>query len=345
MRSLVFFSSKGGVGKTTLTFNIAHMLARKGHRIVVLDYDPECTLSALFLGDEELFDIWEREEARRAGAMNARTVAGCVAPVRRGKGNVLEPRLIEAATGIWLLPGHLDLIRFEQTLAEEWPRKANMDNERALDVTTALDLLSNMAADQVSADVVMIDIGPGLRLLNRAALLACDAVVFPLVPDLFSLQGLASVGPTLREWRRDWKGICELHLDDRRQQYLPIHHFQPIGYIVQQFMGRVDRMHRIHAHWAERIPSSFHKYILGESIPRFGLTLREDEQCLATINNVWSLASMAQLARKPIFELKQADGVGGGQLQIVTRCRFEFEELADRLLERLEQLPEARPIS
>jgi chromosome partitioning protein len=339
MRSLVLFNNKGGVGKTTLTFNIAHMLARKGHRTVVLDYDPQCNISAIFLTDEYLFEIWQKEDPGRAGSKKGRTVAGCVDLVRRGKGDVLEPQLIEAAENIWLLPGHLGLSRFEQTLAEEWPKIAAVNNERALDVTTALDLLSNMAADKVSADIVMVDVGPSLGALNRAALLACDAVIVPLAPDLFSLQGLANVGPTLRDWRKDWENVCQNRLHDRPQQELPIHGFQPIGYIVQQHLARADRMPSGYAQWAGKIPSYFHEYVLGESPPPATLTVEEDEQCIATIKHFASLVPIAQLARKPIFDLKQADGISGGQLQAVARRRQEFDQLVSHLLVRLEQLP------
>ncbi|CRI65096.1 hypothetical protein THIOKS12240010 [Thiocapsa sp. KS1] len=48
-----------------------------------------------------------------------------------------------------------------------------------------------------------------------------------------------------------------------------------------------------------------------------------------------SLVPIAQQARKPIFDLKQADGIGGGQIQAVARCRENFTKIAARLLERL----------
>ena len=46
MKSFVLFNNKGGVGKTTLTFNMAHMLARNGSRTVVLDFDPQSNVKA-----------------------------------------------------------------------------------------------------------------------------------------------------------------------------------------------------------------------------------------------------------------------------------------------------------
>lgn len=330
MKSFVLFNNKGGVGKTTLTFNIAHMMAREGWRVAVLDYDPQCNLSALFLDDEQLVECWQ------ADAREGATVAACLEPVRRGKGDVSAPKLLEidGAPGLWLLPGHLSLSRFEQTLAEQWPKTMATDNERALDVTTALDLLSNLAAERVSADVLMIDVGPSLGALNRAALLACDHVIVPLAPDLFSLQGLENVGPTLREWRTDWQTVRDRHMAERAQASYPPHEFLPLGYIVQQHLARVDRPVSTYAEWAERIPEFFREKVLGESSPR-RLGMDRDPYCLARIKHFASLVPFAQQARKPMFDLRRADGIsGGGQSQAVASCRKAFKELVEKIAQR-----------
>src|SRR5690606_21181189 len=173
-----------------------------------------------------------------------------------GKGDVLPPKMIDVAPGLWLLPGHLSLSRFEQTLAEEWPKTMAPDNERALDVTTALDLLSNLAAERVSADVLLVDVGPSLGALNRAALLACDHVIVPLAPDLFSLQGLENVGPTLEEWRTHWQRVRHHHLKNQPQANYASHDFKPLGYIMQQHLARVDRPVTAYARWADLIPGT-----------------------------------------------------------------------------------------
>lgn len=328
MKSLVFFNNKGGVGKTTLSFNLAHMLARQGPRVVVLDYDPQCNISAILLDETVLADVWEGEQP---GA----TVKDCLDLVRRGKGDVLQPRLSQVADGLWLLPGHLGLSRFEQTLAEGFAKTLGVDNERALDLTTALDLLSNLAADAVDADILLIDVGPSLGALNRAALLACDHVVLPVAPDLFSLQGLRNVGPTLREWRQDWQTVRERGLQDKPQEWLPPHDFMPLGYVVQQHLARADRPVTGYRRWAEMIPSEYRRFILDEPDPPPGLTMEQDPHRLAMIPHYASLVPIAQQARKPIFDLKQADGVGGGQLQAVARCRKGFEDIARTLMERI----------
>jgi chromosome partitioning protein len=330
MRSLVLFNNKGGVGKTTLTFNLAHMAARLGLRTVVLDYDPQCNLSAIFLSEELLVELWEARGSR------GQTIAACIDLVRRGKGEIIEPELREVADNLWLLPGHLALSRFEQTLAEEWPKTGATDNERALDVTTALDGVARLAAEKVSADLVLVDVGPSLGALNRAALLACDAVAVPLAPDLFSLQGLRNVGPTLREWRQDWHTVNRNLSAKRKPTGLTIHDFKPIGYIVQQHLARVDRPVAGYAKWADQIPKVFYEEVLGKrKLPKAGLDLDQDPECIALIKHFASLVPLAQVARKPIFDLKQSDGIGGGQIQSVAKSRSEFKALAREVVRRL----------
>lgn len=325
MKSLVLFNNKGGVGKTTLTFNIAHMMARKGLRTVLIDYDPQCNLSAIVLGEEDLFAIWEK------GAKGT-TVARCIDLVRRGKGDIDEPELIEVSDGLWLLPGDLALSRFEQKIAEGWSKIHGSDNEEALHVTTSLERLVGAAARRVDADVAWIDVGPSLGALNRGALLASDAVIVPLAPDLFSLQGLRNVGPTLREWREDWK---QVRGRARGEASIGGRSFEPLGYVVQQHLARVDRPVRAYEQWASQIPGVYREHVLGKPPLKRPETLAGDKNQIAMLKHFASLVPLAQLARKPIFDLKQADGIGGGQLQSVAKARKEFSDLVDELRRRL----------
>ena len=51
---IAFFNNKGGVGKTSLVYHVAHMLANLDFRVVATDLDPQANLSAAFLDDEQL---------------------------------------------------------------------------------------------------------------------------------------------------------------------------------------------------------------------------------------------------------------------------------------------------
>ena len=78
-----------------------------------------------------------------------------------------------------------------------WPRCHNQD-EAAFRTISAFYRLIKRASDTQDAQVVLIDVGPNLGAINRSSLIAVDQIVLPLAPDLFSLQGLKNLGPTLR---------------------------------------------------------------------------------------------------------------------------------------------------
>jgi hypothetical protein len=77
------------------------------------------------------------------------------------------------------------------------------------------------------AELVLIDVGPNLGAINRAALIASDDVCVPLAPDLYSLQGLKNPGPALMGWRSTWADLTTKAPKDRS---LPAGSMSPAGY-------------------------------------------------------------------------------------------------------------------
>ena len=63
MKIISVFNNKGGVGKTTLTFHLAHALGEMGYRVLLMDLDPQCNLTILSLDMEAIHDIWAIEDA------------------------------------------------------------------------------------------------------------------------------------------------------------------------------------------------------------------------------------------------------------------------------------------
>src|SRR6266536_2197820 len=181
------------------------------------------------------------------------------------------------------------------------------------------------AADSFKADVVLVDLGPNLGAINRAALISSDYVVIPLAPDLFSLQGLRNLGPRLRAWREDWR---EKRLKLPEGSFaLPAGATTPAGYIVQQPAVRLDRPVKAYARWMNRIPDEYRESVL-KTAPAPGLRVADDPQCLATLKNYRSLMPLAQEARKPMFHLRAADGALGGHATAALEVYKDFRHLA-----------------
>jgi cellulose biosynthesis protein BcsQ len=335
VKTIALFNNKGGVGTTTLAFHLSWMFHHLGERALAVDLDPQANLTAAFLTDSEVEDLWD--EAPPA------TVYGAIEPLLERLGDLREPHVHTIADGLSLVAGDLALARFEERLAETWPRCLDDNPSSAADafrVTTAFHRIIKQAALAQSASVVVLDVGPSLGALNRAALVAADFIVVPLAADLFSLRGLRDLGPALSEWRTGWK--------ERRHRPrvpagldLPTGNMTPLGYVVLQHAARkASEPARAYARWIDRFPEAFHASVLNDNKPE-----GDDPSRVALLRHFRSLLPMALEARKPIFDLKPADGAIGSHAVTVRDAQSAFEQLAETIGVRAGIGQWARPAS
>lgn len=324
MKTIAFFNNKGGVGKTTLVYHLSWMYAELGFSVVAADLDPQANLSAVFLNEERLEQVWLDDDHHNS-------ILGAVSPILRGLGDIREPHVEQISANLGLVVGDLGLSRFEAKLSSAWPDCLGRD-EAAFRIESAFHRTILNAAQKQEADLALIDVGPNLGAINRAAMIAANFVVFPLAPDLFSLQALRNVGPTLQGWRADW--VDRL---DRRPSVqgldLPSADILPAGYIVMQHAVRSGRPVQTYQKWIRRIPEAYGKEVLGMKDPEPAST-EGDSACLATLKHYRSLMAMAHEVRKPMFHLKAADGALGGHIYAVRDCYDDFERLAKTIAAR-----------
>ncbi|OFZ97703.1 MAG: chromosome partitioning protein [Betaproteobacteria bacterium RBG_19FT_COMBO_58_11] len=318
MKTVAFFNNKGGVGKTSLVYHLAWMFADHGIKTLAVDLDPQANLTAMFLDEGRLEGLWPDDE-------HPDTVYGAIRPILRGTGDIAEPHVEKITTRLGLIAGDLGLSRFEDKLSDAWPRCHNRD-ESAFRTMTAFHRLVQRGAEW-GAELVLIDVGPNLGAINRSALIASDQVCLPLAPDLFSLQGLKNLGPTLREWRAVWSDLLTKAPDDLP---MPKGAMQPIGYIVMQHGILDSRPVKAYKRWMDRIPSVYREAVLDEDFQTIP-TVVEDPYCLSLLKHYRSLMPMAMEARKPIFFLKSADGAIGAHIEAVRSCYDDFQKLAAKI--------------
>lgn len=331
---LAFFNNKGGVGKTTIVYHLAWMYADLGMNVVAVDLDPQANLTAAFLSENRMSQLWPEGD-------HPATIYGSVQPLIRGIGDVGAPRLERISQRLVLLPGDLALSSFEDQLSEVWPKCLDGD-ERAFRVTSAFWRIMQAAGQAHNAQIILVDLGPNLGAINRAALISCDYVVVPLSPDLFSLQGLRNLGPRLRTWRTDWSK--RLEVNPAEDLKLPTGMMRPVGYLIQQHSVRLDRPVQAYDRWIAQIPSTYENAVLGEQ-PTESLSFETDSNCLALLKHYRSLMPMAQQARKPMFHLRPADGALGSHFQAAQSARKDFAKLASKIAERISLvIPEPQPV-
>jgi len=113
-KRISLFNHKGGVSKTTTTFNLGWMLASKGKRVVLVDADPQCNLTGMALGykgQTELEKFYKTETSRNFHAG--------LAPAFESRPMLIKAVdcvPIAARSGLFLLPGHIRLAEYEVTL-------------------------------------------------------------------------------------------------------------------------------------------------------------------------------------------------------------------------------------
>lgn len=328
---LTFFNNKGGVGKTSLVYHLAWMLSDMDYKVLVCDLDPQVNLTAYFLNDEDLESLWDDNNA---GDNHGNTIMQCLRPLM-GVGDLLSPEVTVINNNLSLIPGDLALASAEDFLSEEWPKALRSDNLlRPFRVLTAFYSIIQNGAQQVDAHIVLVDVGPNLGAINRSALIATDYIVVPLGADLFSLQGLRNLGPTLNQWREEWSN---------RQGHwknpafpLPGGSMQPIGYVVQQHSVRLDRPVQAYDKWVNRMPSEYAINLLNKAQGPYPSSPANDrENALATLRHFRSLVPMAQEARKPIFRLKAADGAFGGHNSAAIDAGKDFKKLANKIIDKI----------
>lgn len=329
---LTFFNNKGGVGKTSLVYHVAWMLARQGVRVVACDLDPQANLTAAFLTEEQMADLWERGQQ---GAPS--TIYRAIEPLSK-VGDLRAPELCTPLPELALIPGDLALSGFEDQLSGEWPSSLGSGNlYRPFRVLTAFWQVAQLGAAAHDAEVIVVDVGPNLGAINRSALLATDFVIVPLGADLFALQGLRNLGPTLRRWRSDWqKRVANWAQPDFA---LPSGAMAPVGYVVQQHSVRLDRPVLAYDRWARRIPAEYRVSVLDQPVGEAPTRPADDPDCLATLKHFRSLVPLGQEARKPIFELTAADGALGSHAQAVREARKDFTALVDVIRQRIRLRP------
>ena len=322
---LTFFNIRGGVGKKSLVYHLAWKLSEIGQSVLVCDLDPQANLTAGFLEEDRLDQLWNKS----ANSDRAATIFQCVKPLTEA-GDLSSPRLLEVAEGLSLLPGDLALCRFERVLSEHWPKALGSEMlYRPFRILTAFWSVMHAGADECGADVILVDAGPNVGAINRSILVSTDKVVVPLGADLFSLQGLRHLGPTLSRWRSDWTK----RLDNWSTPgfSLPKGKMETLGYIVQQHGFRLTRPVKAYDKWVNRMPEEYARSLLDRKSGPFPEKPAEDEYCLATVKHYRSLVPMAQEHRKPIFHLTAADGAIGGHMSAVTDAARDFRRLAKRI--------------
>ena len=330
--TLTFFNNKGGVGKTTLVYHLSWMFSELGVKTLVVDCDPQANLTAAFMRSEDMLDLlWDRplDEAPV-------TIYGAVAPLLEVN-DIAEPMTYKVSDNLRLLSGDLRLSTFEDELSLQWNQAlSDSGNRRAMMVQSAFWRVAQNRAEKMDAQLIIFDVGPNLGAINRSVLIGTDHVVVPLAADMFSLQGLRNLGPSLSKWKKGWQERLAKLGDKPLSQPIPAGDTRPLGYIAMQHQERLSRPVKAYGAWLDRMPAEYRSSLSLANSTKIFASVKDDPECLALLRHYKSLIPMAQEARKPVFLLKSADGAIGSHAASVTQAYDDFRTLAKKILKKID---------
>jgi cellulose biosynthesis protein BcsQ len=327
---LCIYNHKGGVGKTTLTVNLAAALAEMGHRVLLVDSDPQCNISSYFLDDELLDQLLDSSDSP-----DGETVWSSVKPVVEGTG--YARKLVPYSVGgesmnqrLLLLPGDIRLIEYERLL-DQYFLECVGRHVRGYHGMSALRTLVDLVTADFPVDFVFYDTGPNVGPLNRAILLDCEAFIVPGACDAFSVRALKTLGYVVADWVRTWSTIVALAPKD-----FPLLHGRPslLGYIPQQFRVYSGGMTKLSSKYAAEFEATIHSDVitrLRAIDPKLALE-RIAGSRIGEVQHWPNLVQLAQQQKVPMFAVQ---GASAGQPDA---ARTQFRAMASEVARRIGEI-------
>jgi chromosome partitioning protein len=163
LRKIAVLNQKGGVGKTTTVTNVSAWLGEQGHKVVVIDLDPQAHLT-IHYGQEP--------DTLESGAYTVMTDQ-----------SEFEDSLVQVRENVWLLGANIDLVGAESELVSVVGRETI--------------LREAIASVENKFVYLLIDCPPSLGLLTLNSLAAVDEVLIPIQPHFLALQGFGKLLQTV----------------------------------------------------------------------------------------------------------------------------------------------------
>lgn len=351
---ITLYNHKGGVSKTTTTFNLAHLLSEHDNKVLVIDADPQCNMTELMLAPliEEL-DEKIMEEQEFDNKIPGTTLLDLLKPRIDGDVPEIDIKSVETVSineGLDFLPGNVDLNSIEDAISEAHSQRfSNKTHEKRTYVALG-DFLTRFG-EKKNYDYIFLDVGPSSGSLTRSCFLACDAFFVPVVPDRFNVQAIKTLSSIIDRWMTEHAEIY----DNFKELGLPVKCGKP------RFMGTIAQHYKISKGmpkpgfqlWMNRIPESVQTYLIPvlkkHSTDSLDLcsNLKHDEITATEIPDFGSLSPLMQECGKAIFNIQRHDTAkiangsswgGATWTNAVDRMvvyKQKFEEMENRIYDSL----------
>lgn len=306
MKVIALFNNKGGVSKTTTTFNLGWMLSLLGKKVLIVDSDPQCNLTGLCINTtkegklEKLYDS------------DISTIKSALDPVLGGS---LEPLTAAKCVGfkdnenLYLLPGHVQFAEFDTTynIAETMTGSLNLMKN----VPGAFRKMLELTAKEYKIDIVLIDMSPSISATNANILMQSDYFIVPCAPDYFCYMAINSLLTIFPKWDNAYKKMMENEIFQSASYKMKSTPPVFLGILHQRYRPRNGSPVKAFAEWITDINTLVDDKLVPvlkkhHMLPRnSGNGNYEESYNLSNIADFNSLIAQSQEHNVPVFLLTQ----------------------------------------
>ncbi len=228
---------KGGVGKTTLTANLAAELAWRGYRVLMVDLDAQASLTFSFITPDD----WQKNYA------DSRTIKSWFDSFESGTPLPLPDiiftptRMAKVLSGregsVDLIASHLGLINVDLELATKLGG-ANLTQAKRNFLSVHSMLAKGLTEiDSERYDVVLIDCPPNFNIVTKTAIIASDYILVPARPDYLSTLGIDYLIRSTNTLIQEYNEYAELGAGAKTESIDP-RILYVVFTMIQEYRGR-----------------------------------------------------------------------------------------------------------
>jgi chromosome partitioning protein len=220
MKIVSVINYKGGVGKTSLTANLAAELAWQGKKVLMLDLDPQTSLTFSFIRPSD----WEKSFSEN------RTIKAWLEAYDTPKPLDLSSLIYSpkrAATALQgrgkldIISSHLGLINVDLELATKLGGGTIAQVKRNFISLHRMLAVGLSSIDQSAYDVVLIDCPPNFNIVTKMAIIACDYILVPARPDFLSTMGIDYLIRNVNSLVKDYNDFASMTHGDKADSIDP----------------------------------------------------------------------------------------------------------------------------